>query len=286
VLLLMTPRLLAYGINSVNIVVSTRFAAGLGNASVSYLNYANRLKELVLGGFAVSIATAILPLLSSQALAADRNPFKESLAFGLRLIAFVTVPASVGLVVLKTPIVRVLFEGGRFGPADTLATAAVLASLSLGMFFFAAVRVIVPAFYALKNTTLSVVAALADAATFVTLCFLWTRSLGLPGIGLAASAAAAVNVTVLVAALRYREGRLRGRQVVASLLRIAAAAAVMGGLLWAVLRVVPEQRIAGWFGAGILTVVILAAATVYTVTAHVLGAPEPAELMRVARRRR
>ncbi len=69
VLLLMSPRLFAYGINTVNTVVSTRFAAGLGNASVSHLYYANRLKELVLGGFAVSIATAILPLLSRQALA-------------------------------------------------------------------------------------------------------------------------------------------------------------------------------------------------------------------------
>ena len=286
VLLLMTPRLLAYGINSVNIVVSTRFAAGLGDASVSYLNYANRLKELVLGGFAVSVATAILPLLSSQALAADREPFKENLAFALRLIAFVTVPASVGLIVLQTPIVRVLFQGGRFGSADTLATAAVLATLSVGLFFFAAVRVIVPAFYALKNTTLPVVAALADAATCVSLCLLWTRSLGLPGIGLAASTAAGVNVAVLVVALRRREGRLRGRQIFASLLRIAGAAAIMGGFLWAILRMVPEPRIAGWRGAAILTVVIGAAGAVYTVSAHLLGAPEPAELRRVARRRR
>src|SRR5262245_18196253 len=106
VLLLMTPRLFAYGINTVNTVVSTRFAAGLGDASVSHLYYANRLKELVLGGFAVSVATAILPLLSRQALEPSREPFKESLAFALRLIAFVTVPASVGLIVLRGPIVR------------------------------------------------------------------------------------------------------------------------------------------------------------------------------------
>ena len=87
VLLLMSPRLLAYGINSVNAVVSTRFAASLGDASVSHFYYANRLKELVLGGFAVSIATAILPTLSRQALAEDRGPFKDHLAFALRLIA-------------------------------------------------------------------------------------------------------------------------------------------------------------------------------------------------------
>ena len=178
VLLLMSPRLIAYGINSVNTVVATRFAAGLGDSSVSHMYYANRLKELVLGGFAVSVATAVLPLLSKQALSSDREPFKDSLAFALRLIAFVTVPATVGLVLLQVPIVRVLFEGGRFGAADTRATAGALATLALGLFFFAGVRVIVPAFYALKNTTLPVVAALADAVVFIALCVVLTRPAG------------------------------------------------------------------------------------------------------------
>ena len=286
VLLLMAPRLLAYGISAVNTVVSTRFAAGLSNGSVSHLYYANRLKELVLGGFAVSIATVILPLLSRQALQPDRGPFKESLAFALRLIAFVTIPATVGLVMLREPIVRVLFQGGRFGAADTVETAGVLAALAAGLFFFAGIRIVVPAFYALKNTTLPVAAAIADAIVFVTLCVALTGPLGLPGIGLAASAAAAVNVIVLVVALRRREGRLHGRAMASSFGRIALAATVMGAFLAAFLKVVPSQRIAGWPGAGILAATIVAATVLYGFAAHLLGAPEPAELRQVARKRR
>ncbi len=286
VLLLMSPRLLAYGINSVNTVVATRFAASLGNSSVSHMYYANRLKELVLGGFAVSVATAVLPLLAKQALGPDRETFKDSLAFALRLIAFVTVPATVGLILLQVPIVRVLFEGGRFGAADTRATAGAMASLAVGLFFFAGVRVIVPAFYALKNTTLPVAAALADAVVFIALCVLLTGPLGLAGIGLAASAAAAVNVVVLMAALRRREGRLRGRAIAGSLVRIAAAAAVMGGLLFACGRFIPEGAYAGWRGAGLLALVIGSASICYWWAAHWLGAPEPAELRRIAGRRR
>ncbi len=286
VLLLMSPRLLAYGINTVNTVVSTRFAAGLGKGSVSHLYYANRLKELVLGGFAVSVATAILPTLSKQALAADREPFKDNLAFALRLIAFVTVPASVGLLVLQVPIVRVLFEGGKFGAEDTAATAGALATLAIGLFFFAGVRVIVPAFYALKETRLPVAAALADAVVFVTLCAALTGPLGLPGIGLAASAAAAVNVVVLLAALRRREGRLRGRELASSLARVVAASAAMGALLWASRKVIPTTAYAGWRGAGLLAVVIGAASVFYWAAAHAMGAPEPSELRRVATRRR
>ena len=108
---------------------------------------------------------------------------------------------------------------------------------------------------------------------------LLTRPLGLPGIGLAASIAAAVNVVVLVAALRHREGRLRGRAVAGSFVRIALAAGVMGAFLAGVLRFVPEQRIAGWPGAGILAATILAATVVYAVDlrSQLLGADKLVE---------
>ena len=132
VLLLTTPRLFAYGINTINLTFATRFATGLGPSNVSRLYFANRLKELVLGGFAVALATAILPLLSRQALSENREDFKSTLAFALRLIAFVTVPATAGLIVLRASILRVLFQGGAFRSNDTQATAGVLATLSAG----------------------------------------------------------------------------------------------------------------------------------------------------------
>ena len=286
VLLLMTPRLFAYGINTINTVISTRFASGLGSANVSHFYYANRLKELVLGGFAVSLATAILPLLSRQALSADRGPFKENLAFALRLLVFVTIPATVGLIVLKTPIVGVLFEGGRFDASDTLGTAAALAALASGLFFFAGVRVVVPAFYALKDTRLPVLAALADCATFILLCSLLTSRLGLPGIGIAASAAAGVNLAILVGVLRRREGRLHGRAIATTLARVTAASAVMGAAIEWARRSLHLDLARGWKGAALLAVVILAGAAIYWLSATLAGAAEPAELSRVASRRR
>jgi putative peptidoglycan lipid II flippase len=286
VLLLMSPRLFAYGINTINTVISTRFAASLGNANVSHFYYANRLKELVLGGFAVSLATAILPLLSRQALSADREPFKANLAFALRLLGFVTIPASVGLIVLKTPIVKVLFEGGKFHALDTSATAGALASLAAGLLFFAAVRVVVPAIYALKDTRLPVVAALADGVTFILLCAALTRPMGLPGIGLAASAAAAVNVSVLLLVLRRREGPLHGREILVSLVRVAAASAVMGVSLEGARRWLDLDNARGFTGALLVVAVILLGTGLFWVASRVAGAPEPAELAAVVRRRR
>ena len=285
VLLLMAPRLFAYGINTINMLFATRFATALGTSSLSRLYFANRLKELVLGGFAVAIATAILPLLSRQTLAADREEFKTTLAFAIRLIAFVTLPATVGLIVLRFPILRVLLEGGRFRREDTHATADVLATISAGLFFFAVVRVVVPAFYALKDTRVPVLAALADCGVFIASCFLLVPRLGLPGIGLAASIAAAVNVAILLWILRRREGRLRGREILGSLMRITAAALVMGGALAALtgfvdltsLRLAPAA--VGLFAA------ILLGAGIYWAAARALRAPEAAELLRIAGRK-
>ena len=286
VLLLMTPRLFAYGINTINGVISTRFASALGNATVSHFYYANRLKELVLGGFAVSLATAILPLLSKQALERDRDPFKANLAFALRLIAFVTVPASIGLVLLRVPIVRVLFEGGAFGAEETLPTANALAALSAGLLFFAGVRVVVPAFYALKETRLPVMAALADCAVFIVLCALWTKPLGLAGIGFAASVAGGVNLAMLLLLLRRREGPLRGREIGISLVRIVMAAGVMGAALAVAGRWLPFASWRGLYGASALAATICGATLVYWAAASLLGAREPAELRAVAGRRR
>jgi putative peptidoglycan lipid II flippase len=286
VLALMTPRLFAYGINTINLTFATRFATGLGTSNVSRLYFANRLKELVLGGFAVALATAILPLLSRQAMQADRGEFKTTLAFALRLIAFVTLPATAGLIALRLPILRVLFQGGEFRAADTAATAGVLATLSAGLFFFASVRVLVPAFYALQDTRLPVLAALADCAAFLAACFLLVPGGGLPAIGLASSAAAAVNVVILVWALRRREGRLGGREVVRSFGRSVAAAAVMGAVLVVADRAIDPAAMRGLPAAAALFALVVGGAALFWGCARLLGATEPAELLRIARRRR
>jgi putative peptidoglycan lipid II flippase len=286
VLVLTVPRLFAYGINTINLTFATRFATSLGTSNVSRLYFANRLKELVLGGFAVALATAILPTLSRQALSPDRTEFKATLAFALRLIAFVTLPATVGLIVLREPILRVLLQGGEFRPEDTRATAAVLATLSAGLFFFAVTRIVVPAFYAVKDTRLPVLAALADCGVFLAGCAFLVPAMGLPGIGLAASIAAAVNVTVLIAVLRRREGRLGGREILRSLVRIAGASLAMGLLLALADRALDTAQRHGALAAFLLAALVLAGTAVYWGAAHWLGAPEPAELARIARRKR
>src|SRR5262249_29009915 len=151
----------------------------------------------------------------------------------------------------------------------------------LGLFFFAVVRVVVPAFYALKETRLPVLAALADSAVFVAGCFALTPRVALPGIGLASSLAAAVNVAILIGALRRREGRLHGREILRSVARIAVAAVVMGVALVFLLRFADPTAMRAWAAVATLAVLILVGTAVFWISAHLLGAPEPAELRAV-----
>jgi putative peptidoglycan lipid II flippase len=148
------------------------------------------------------------------------------------------------------------------------------------------VRVVVPAFYALKDTRLPVLAALADCLVFLSGCFTLVPIYGLPAIGLSASLAAAVNVAILLGVLRRREGRLRGREILRSLSRIALASVVMGAALWAGQRFLDPAARGGPTAALLLTGLVLGATVLYWGVAHLLGAPEPSELRRVAARPR
>src|SRR5207245_1214762 len=138
---LILPRLFGVGITQINLVVDSNFATSLRSGSVSFLYYATRVTELTLGVFAISLSTVILPALSRAAAERDRARVVETLSTAMRLLIFITVPATVGLVILRVPIVHVLFERGHFGPADTVFTASALAYYAIGLLPYAAVNV-------------------------------------------------------------------------------------------------------------------------------------------------
>ena len=288
VFLLLIPRLFGFGIYAINIALSTRFASVYGDGAVSYLTYANQVVELVRGGFVISVATAILPLLSQQALEEDRRPLKGTLRFGLRMVAFVTVPWAVGLIVLREPLIRLLFEHGRFGPLDTAVTAHVLSLYALGLVFVSSNNLLVGAHYARKDTRTPVICAALDLAVFVTVALaLRSSGFGLGSVALATSCGAAVNCLLLATFLRRQEGLLGGREIAGSILRILTAAAAMGAAVWWVaFRVLLEPPGAG-VGAEILRVALLAlaGAAVYLGTALLVRSSEPAEFIRLLRRR-
>jgi len=162
---LMLPTLFGSAIYQVNQLVGTLLASLLREGSVSYLYYADRLVQFPLGVFAIAISTAVLPSLSREAAQRDLDGLKETLSHALRLTMFITIPAMMGLIVLREPIIRLLFQRGAFDAFTTIMTAQALLFYSLGLWAFAALRVFVIAFYSLQDTKTPVkVAAVAMLA--------------------------------------------------------------------------------------------------------------------------
>jgi putative peptidoglycan lipid II flippase len=182
---LLVPRLFAIGIVHIDVIIGTQFASAMVPGSVSSITFADRVMELVLGGYVIALSTAILPLLSRQAVERRIGELKTTLNFAIRIVLFVTLPASVGLVLLRKPIIQVLFERGQFGPVSTELTAWALMFFSLGLSGFAMVKIIVQAFYALRETRAPVMVAFLSLGTEyrAELSLLSSASKWCPGIG-------------------------------------------------------------------------------------------------------
>ena len=232
VLGLMGPGTLAGAALQINVVVTTIIATSQGTGTVSWLTYAFQVMYLPIGVLGVSIATAALPVLSRQAALGELHEMRRTISHGLRLMLMLMVPATVGLIVLAVPIVRLLFERGAFTPADTQATALALACYAPGMIGYSVVRLGVPSFYALGTSlTPAVVSAVAVGLNIV-LNLALVRVMGYQGLALGNAIAALSNGALLLVLLRRRLDGLDGRRIADSFARIAVAAVVMGAAVW------------------------------------------------------
>lgn len=231
---LMGPATVAGAALQVNVLVNTVLATGEGTGAVTWLTLAFRLMYLPLGVLGVSIATVTLPAVSRHAAGGDVAAVRRTVSHGLRLTWAVTAPAAIGLAVLATPIVRVIFEHGEFTAADTPATARALVFYAPGIVGYAAVRLTAPVFYAFGNSLTPALVGVLTVGLNVGLNLVLVRVLGYPGLALGTTIAAWANAGVLLGLLHRRLGGLESRRLVGSFARSCLAAGVMGAAVGAV----------------------------------------------------
>jgi len=235
VLTLMGPAVIAASAVQVNVLINSGFAASLGNGPVSWLNIAFRLMQLPLGVFGVAIGTVTLPLVSKSAAVGNRDEFRAILARGMRLAFLLTIPSAIGLAMLASPIISVIYQHGRFTPEMTRQTAGALEFYAVGLVSYAVLKVLVPAFYAIgKRNTPMVVSSLAIGANLL-LNWLFTFRLGWGHRGLAFSTSlvATINFLLLYVLMRRHTGRLETRQTLIGLAKICVAGALLALICWA-----------------------------------------------------
>ena len=225
---LMLPAVIGLSATQINITVDSQLASRYGNGPVSWLNYAFRLVQLPIGLFGVAIATATTTLVSHHAADHATDKLRDTVHSSLRLTACLTFPATVGLIVFREEIVRLLYQRGSFLSTDTLQTGKAVMLYSLALFGYSAVKILVPSFYALGDTRTPVRTSMTTVAVKVAINFLLIVPLKFLGLALATSVASWLNFVLLLRKLNRVTGGEMRWQMVAAYLRIAAASVVMG----------------------------------------------------------
>jgi putative peptidoglycan lipid II flippase len=282
---LMAPATLGLGAVQVNIFVSGIFASHEPGA-VSWLNYAFRILYLPIGLIGVAIGTIAGARLARRAAENDARGVRETLRQALRMVAFLTIPATAGLIALAEPIVALLFQHGRFGPSDTRGTASALALYAIGLVGYTSVKVLAPAFYALGTPRVpllgSVVAVVANLVILATTY----RALGFRGVALGTAAGSLLNGLLLAAVFQRRMGGLADREMAVALAKMAAAALLMVVPTLGVQRLLQdalsEAQLAGRLAVGLVP--IGAGVLAYLAASHAFRVAEVRSLVSGLRR--
>jgi putative peptidoglycan lipid II flippase len=289
---LMVPGFLGIGIAQINLLVDTIFANAkrMPEGSLVSLYVADRVTELVLGGYAIAVATAILPMMAHQASAGDYEGMKRTFGFSLRIVSFITIPAAVGLVILREPIVQVLFQHGLFVAESTRLTARALLYYSMGLPAFAAVKLIVPAFYSTQDTStpvrIGVITLVVNILLNLLFVFYFFPKFQNGGPALASALASYFNVLILFVVFRLRFGRLGTWEILGSMGKIAVCSAAMGVVCWTALRFSHFALITDFLTRlGVFSAIIAGATLVYLALAWLLRCDEIHEVYGIAFRR-
>jgi putative peptidoglycan lipid II flippase len=197
ILKLMAPAVFGLAALQINIFINTYFASSLQEGSLSWLNYAFRFFQFPVGVFGVAISIAALPLLSRQAATKDFARLKETFTSSLTLAFSLTIPATVGLILLADPIIRIIFEHGSFSSIDTFKTAEALRFYALGLFAYASVKVMVPVFYALNDTRYPVIGSFLAVIANICIVLLSINTLEHKAMALSISGAMTANFLFL-----------------------------------------------------------------------------------------
>jgi putative peptidoglycan lipid II flippase len=225
---LMIPGLIGTAVYQINVLIDTIFATSLPDGSVSYLYYADRLMEFPLGIFVIAIGQAALPSFSSLVAQGKTQEFKETVSFAFRLGSFICIPAALGLISLKTPILNLLLQRGAFDYFATVMTAKALLCYSIGLWAIGGVRVLAPAFYSLQDTWTPFKIGLICLGINIILILIFIHPLKHAGLALATSLSSMLNLFLLYRKLSYRLGGLDAARNIKSMLRTLLCGLLMG----------------------------------------------------------
>ena len=287
-LALIWPAAAGAGAVQINLVVSTALAARfLPAGSVSFIYYADRLNQLPLGLVGIGLGTVLLPTISRQLGRGDDAEAMVTQNRGMELALFLTLPATVALIVCGVPIVGALFQHGQFSPQDGAYTAQALAAFSLGLPSYILVKVLTPGYYARSDTKTPVRYAMISMGANLILNLAFIRPLGHMGPPLATAIASTINVALLYRELVRRGHFVPDARLLRRVWRLLVAALIMGGVMFFLNGLfqpfVTGRSIQRW---GAMVVLVTTGGVVYALATLLTGAFRLGDIAALVKRSR
>ena len=227
ILFLMIPAMIGFSVDQVNAFVDTICASFLREGAITALYYSNRLMQLPLALFGIAMATVALPTMSRSVAKNDIDEMKNTLNFSMRMVCFTLIPATAGLIVIGLPIIRLLFEHGRWTLDASSITFSALVFYSTGLLAFSVVKILASAFYSFRETKVPVRVACLCMLVNIVLNIILMRPLGVGGLALATSIASWLNASILFYFLRKKIGKIGGKKILNTLIKVCIATAGM-----------------------------------------------------------
>ncbi|HEX4050618.1 MAG TPA: murein biosynthesis integral membrane protein MurJ [Steroidobacteraceae bacterium] len=286
---LMGPSVIAASTTQFNVFINSIFASDLGNGPIFWLSIAFRLMQLPLGLFGVALGTVTLPLLSRLVARGELHSFRTELSRGMRLAFLLTLPSTVGLMMLAGPIMSVLYQHGRLDTYQAMQAAGALRYYAVGLAGYAALKVLVNAFYALDRRKTPMLVSFV--AVLLNLLFNWLFTFhlgwGVQGLAFSTGCVASCNFLVLYWLMRRQLTRLETRRMALMLLKVSVACVALAAVCWGsnqtLLAHWPVQRFLP--KATALLITVLGGAFVFFLSGLALRVEELQDLFGMLRRR-
>lgn len=281
IFIMIGPLLFAMAIYQINILLGIVLASSLKEGSISYIYYSDRLIELVLGVFIVSIANVILPEMSRLTSTYNMDKLKKIYISSIQGALFLAIPATVALMAVGFPIISVFFMRNKFTAVDVNMTYMALFYAAIGISSISIIRITTPAFYSLKNTIVPVISGVINLVIFISLGYvLMHTKLAHAGITLANSISLTVQMLILLIVLRLKIGRLNLRGLLKSVCKYITASIIM------MLVITYISGFVDWVSDGIvkrlvyLVMIVISGGTVYFIACFAMKADEVVYLVK------
>lgn len=232
---LIVPVLIGSSITQVNFLVDRAFASSLGEGGISTLNFANKLNLFVYGVFGTAISTVVYTELSRKSAKEDIKEYERIITRSINTINLIMIPATVGMIVLRAPLIDIVFKHGAFDNNAAKLTATALVCYAPAMIVYGIRDVMNRAFYSIKDTRTPMINSAMGVVVNIIFNVILVRYMGIKGLALATTTAAIVTSILLLVSFK-KKTRFNYRYITITFIKIVIASLIMGVIILAINR--------------------------------------------------